>query len=328
METIGIDRNITGSGELQGPPAPPSAPDLPGGPDAREVRLSKLHQAAEHFESLFVQTLMKTMRQTVPTSELTGGGEMDTYKQMLDEAMADRIGGSGGLGIAEMVTRQYEPYVNGDGAPDTRDGPGMAPIPDDRTGGALPVDTFAPLPATSRLGPEIDRALAAYADADRRAPRRDTSGLTERAHALGGAAADTLRRWGPEIEAAARDHDLAPELVLAVMVQESGGRPDAVSRAGAQGLMQLMPGTAAEMGVDDPFDPVQNIRGGVRYLARMREQFGGDLDLVLAAYNAGPGNVRRAGDVVPDFAETRTYVQKVGAMYGDLDGNPSLGFAP
>lgn len=320
METNGADRINAAAGTTGVVRSAKSAPDV------RAAAEAKLRKAAEHFESLFVQTLMKSMRQTVPTSELTGGSGMDTYRQMLDEAMADRVGGRGGLGIAEMVTRRYLPYVTGDGPPDTSEGPGMAPLPAGTTHGPIGADRFLPLSETAptRLPPEVGRALAAYAETDRSAP----AGLGERVRALGGAAADTLQRWGPEIEAAAREHDVARELLLAVMVRESGGRPHAVSAAGAQGLMQLMPDTAAELGVDDPFDPVQSIRGGARYLARMREAFDGDLALVLAAYNAGPGNVRRAGDAVPDFDETKDYVKAVGALYEDLDGNPTLSFTP
>jgi len=92
--------------------------------------------------------------------------------------------------------------------------------------------------------------------------------------------------------------------------------------------MQLMPDTAREVGVSDPLDPSQNIAGGARYLAHLRDRFGDDLELVLAAYNAGPGNVRRAGDAVPPFAETRDYVHKVSELYGELEGSDSLGFGP
>jgi soluble lytic murein transglycosylase-like protein len=96
-----------------------------------------------------------------------------------------------------------------------------------------------------------------------------------------------------------------------------------VSGAGARGLMQLMPGTARDMGVDDLHDPAQNIRGGTRYLAEMKKRFGDDLDLVLAGYNAGPGRVERAGRNVPDIDETRNYVAKVGDMYRTLKGGPA-----
>lgn len=106
-----------------------------------------------------------------------------------------------------------------------------------------------------------------------------------------------------------------PEVVHAMIQQESGGRPDAVSSKGAFGLMQLMPGTAKDLGVD-PTDPDQNLRGGVTYFKQMLDKFGGDEKLALAAYNAGPSAVQKAGGMVPNFPETQNYVSKVSAAAG------------
>jgi len=113
-----------------------------------------------------------------------------------------------------------------------------------------------------------------------------------------------------EIDSAAARHNLNPDLVRAVIRAESNYRHDVVSHAGAMGLMQLMPRTAESLGVVNPFDIRQNIDGGTRYLRRMLDLFGGDLDLALAAYNAGQGAVRRHGGI-PPFAETQNYVPRV-----------------
>lgn len=123
------------------------------------------------------------------------------------------------------------------------------------------------------------------------------------------------------ILAAARRYNLDPNLLRAIAHQESRFNPRAVSRAGAQGLFQLMPGTAADLGVTDPFDPTQSAMGGAKYLGLQMRRFGGDLDRALAAYNAGPGNVRKYGGV-PPFRETQDYVRKIKSRYGLLDADP------
>jgi hypothetical protein len=117
------------------------------------------------------------------------------------------------------------------------------------------------------------------------------------------------------VEAAARLHQLSPDLVRSVISAESEFDQWAVSSKGAQGLMQLMPATARRFGVADPFDARQNIFGGTKYLRVLMDQFGGDVALALAAYNAGEGAVLRYGGI-PPYRETRGYVQKVQALLG------------
>ena len=114
------------------------------------------------------------------------------------------------------------------------------------------------------------------------------------------------------IEKYAAQNSLPPSLVKAVIHTESDGNPHCVSGAGAIGLMQLMPENVKEAGLTDPFDPEQNIAAGTKQLAGLLSLYHGDLDLALAGYNAGPGNVRKYGGV-PPFTETRHYIQRVRA---------------
>jgi len=117
--------------------------------------------------------------------------------------------------------------------------------------------------------------------------------------------------YTPLIEAAAQRNSVDPELLHAVIRAESGYNPAAVSNKGAMGLMQLMPGTAARYGVGDPYNPVENIEGGARYLSDLMNMFGSDIRLAVAAYNAGENNVIKYGHSIPPFPETRQYVERV-----------------
>lgn len=128
--------------------------------------------------------------------------------------------------------------------------------------------------------------------------------------------------YGDAVLRAADRHGLDPKLLHAVVIVESAYRNRACSPAGACGLTQLMPGTAAELGVRDRFDPLQNLDGGADYLARQLLRFG-DVRLALAAYNAGPGRVARLGRI-PDIAETRTYVVRVIDCYLALTAGRSV----
>jgi soluble lytic murein transglycosylase-like protein len=111
-------------------------------------------------------------------------------------------------------------------------------------------------------------------------------------------------------------HNIRPDLVRAVVQVESAFNPYAVSPKGAQGLMQLMPATARALGVSNPFNPLDNIRGGVRYLRQLLDRYDNDEVLALAAYNAGPEAVAKYGQKVPPYRETRNYVTKVNEIAG------------
>lgn len=302
-----------------------SAANEPDGAASRD-ELAALQKVARQFESLLVNELLKTMRATVPENTLWGdAGGAKIYRQMHDEALAESIASSGnGLGIADLIVEQMRhtlPGAKGTAEVSPRQPP-RRPALADLVPPAAP--DFAPLPTAGA-------STTPAAEATR--PRRETAyrrqitagddlARMRRLHDLaateGGVVADSFAIYGDSVAAAAKETGLDPGLILAVAIQESAGNPAAVSSRGARGLMQLMPGTARELGVRDPHDPDESLRGGARYLARMLERFSGRVDLALAAYNAGPGAVERAGDRVPKFAETERYVAKVQALAQQL----------
>ncbi len=130
-------------------------------------------------------------------------------------------------------------------------------------------------------------------------------------------------RFDPIIDQHAAAEGISPDLVRAVIQVESAFNPHAVSVKGAMGLMQLMPATATELGVRNPFDPAENIGGGVRYLKRLLARFDQKVELALAAYNAGAGAVEKYGQKVPPYPETRDYVKKITKNSGPSPAKPA-----
>jgi len=162
---------------------------------------------------------------------------------------------------------------------------------------------------TQRLA-QIERLLAPATTPTAPAPASTTATGFSQALALASAPAGGATPYAGEIAQAAQSAGVDPSLLTALVKQESGFDPNARSAAGAQGLTQLMPATAASLGVTDPLDPAQSLAGGAAYLRQQLDRFGGDVRSALAAYNAGPGAVEAAGGV-PAYPETQQYVAAI-----------------
>ncbi len=286
---------------------------------ATEENRAGLEKSAKEFEAVFMNTLMKAMRKTVPDNKLfNSGGATKFYRQMHDAEMAKALAtGNSGMGIADMIVRQFEQNI---AAKEAATEIGLIqPAP--QSAQSMP---SAP-PRNEVFGPPAPEAINRYRSlspvGEKVAAMARMRGMAE---AQGAAVADTLQRFEFEIGSAGVKSGLDPALILAVVMEESGGDPEARSHKGATGLMQLMPGTAAEMGVSDATSPSQNLHGGADYLAQMLRRYEGQLDVALAAYNAGPGNVDKAGGKIPAFKETERYVNRVLERYRGLGGGTNL----
>lgn len=237
-------------------------------------------KAAQGFESMFINMMMKQMRESMldpkdkEEESLSFGA--DTLEGFTDLQFADYAVKQGGLGLAQQV---YKYLTNGEQLPMTTQHTGVP----------------SPLTAPQKTG-----ATDAAAQTQQTAPRGN---FMQRV-------ADRMQPYQDIITRASQTYDVPESLIKGIITAESAGNPNAQSGAGAKGLMQLMDGTARDMGVKNPFDPEQNIMGGTRYIQKMLSMFDGDESVALAAYNAGPGNVQKY-DGIPPFSETQAYVRNV-----------------
>jgi len=268
---------------------------------AMEDKPKALRIACRDFEAIFLGYMMKEMRKTVSENGILGGGGLGAgfFQEMFDMEVAWFAAERRGFGLSRKLYQQLSALLPeesraGDGEKPSHVAPGLK---------RLPVSVRSPA-GKGKKTPAITKEKAG---------RTGTKNDDDIMRRLGGRIGDRLKRFEKIIEDTARAHKVDPDLVKAIIVQESGARPDSVSTKGAKGLMQLMEGTARDMGVIDLFDPEQNIKGGVRYLSWLFKRFSGDEKLVLASYNAGPGRVAKYRGV-PPFPETRRYVDNVLAI--------------
>jgi len=174
---------------------------------------------------------------------------------------------------------------------------------------------WKPVPPPNAASMKAARSAAAeVSQYFRRETSQSANARIQEANSAGAASSQSPQDIDAAITMAAARHNVDPNLVRAVVKVESNFNPNAVSRKGAMGLMQLMPSTARQLKVQNPFDPEQNIDAGVRQLKHLLESYGGDVKLTLAAYNAGSGAVARSAGV-PHYAETQSYVRRITNLY-------------
>ena len=234
----------------------------------------QLREAAEDFEALFVFYMLRSMRQTVMKSGLLGEGiGGEIWESLFDQELSGVVARNTPLGIAELLVQQLSKQQS-------------------------PSSGDPQKPATSFP------SIVPY--------RVVLNRLQARRQPVSSSALERLAPFEPHIQQASRQYGVDANLIRAVILAESSGNPQAVSSKGAKGLMQLMDSTAQMLGVQNPLDPEENIKGGTRYLSQLLQQFNGKVDLALAAYNAGPTAVKKHQGI-PPYRETRQYVAKVQA---------------
>ena len=281
--------------------------------DSKLQRQIKLKQATEAFEAIFIAQLLKSMRSSSledKSKEESGFGK-DIMLSMADESVAKQLAKTGMIGVGEVLYNHLLKRLDDDTPAST----GLQ-ITSERH-----IDGIAPPRSVTEVMPESSRQVRPTVSSwNAEAPKAPTDAVPEAVESQVGeyesvplvrqsAARDRLSRYIDDIRDASIETKLPEELIRAVIMQESSGNENATSSRGAAGLMQLMPDTARSLGVSDPYDAGENIKGGARYLRQMIDRFG-NLESALAAYNAGPGNVEKHQGI-PPFAETQKYVKRI-----------------
>lgn len=248
----------------------------------------KIEQTSRSFESMFVNMMMKQMKEAqLDEEEGKAEGEMnfgaDSLKQYGDMLFGDYISKSGqGIGIGEMIYK-------------TITGESSFPTITNKIK-SIQDYTTSPINSATTDNKEV----------------KAVNNFVEKASAnnINAKAIERISNYDSIISQASEKFGVSADLIKSIITAESAGRNDARSGAGAKGLMQLMDGTAKDLGVNNVFDPAQNIMGGTKYISSMLDKYDNNLDKALAAYNAGPGNVDKYNGV-PPFSETQNYVRRV-----------------
>jgi soluble lytic murein transglycosylase-like protein len=277
--------------------------------------LTKLRKACRDFESIFVSYMLKSMRKATEKSDLFGEGlGTEIYTEMFDMKLADELAASGQMKIGDILFKEYAPLVESKKAEIQRKSPAAVTQPKTKADPniAIPVEQQKQA-VTSDNKVELVREVAKPDNtaAELVGPMPEIAAETKPSANTG---STIFTKFEDLITEAADKFGLNPALLKAVIKHESNGNPKAVSPDGAKGLMQLIDSTATMMGVVNPFDPVENIMGGAKYLSQLLSRFDGEIDKALASYNAGPGAVEKFNGI-PPYKETRDYVKKVMATY-------------
>ena len=253
-----------------------------------DAEKAKIAEAARGFESMYIHMMLKEMKSAMLEEE---DGEdtfgADTLQGVTDMMFSESLANTGtGIGIAEMV---YSQLTGGDQ---------LRAITVEKQENVTPLY-------------EMLRTAKNAAESSNNIEQSVTEQLQQN---FGGSFYDKIERrlaaYSGIIEEASEKYGISEELIKSIITAESAGKAGAKSSAGAKGLMQLMDGTAKDMGVTNSYDPEENIMGGSKYISKMLKKFDGNTELALAAYNAGPGNVMKY-DGIPPFKETQSYIRKV-----------------
>ncbi|MCK5127158.1 MAG: transglycosylase SLT domain-containing protein [candidate division Zixibacteria bacterium] len=269
------------------------------GSEPLETKKARLKDATKQFESYFLLHMLKSMRETIPESGLLDGGVgKDIYTGMFDEELAKKMAGNSPGSIGEMLYKSLLPHLEATHNTDAGLNTGEELNTNINNVKKIPVQFSATVPVKTET-PEIasDKTTVAV-------------NIPTKATGLKVTNDPIMQKYGDIIEKASKKYDVNSQLIYSIIMAESSGRADAVSGKGAKGLMQLMDGTAKEMGVSDSLNINQNIFGGTKYLRKMLDKFDGNLKMAVAAYNAGPGAVSKYNGV-PPYPETQQYVDKI-----------------